>query len=72
MNKKQIIFSTNQCGILSPEIETGRWKNKPVGTRICKVCESGKVEDEFHFIFNCTLYSNIFTTYNVEVILYII
>ncbi len=29
------------CGILPLEIETGRWKNKPVEERICKVCESG-------------------------------
>ncbi len=28
----------------------GRWQNKPVEERICKVCESGEVENEFHFI----------------------
>ncbi len=36
------------CGILPLEIETGRWQNKPVEERICKVCESGEVENEFH------------------------
>ncbi len=40
------------CGILPLEIETGRWQNKPVEERICKVCESGKVENEFYFIFS--------------------
>ncbi len=45
------------------EIETGRWQNKPVEGRICKVCESGEVENEFHFIFSCTLYNNIRATF---------
>ncbi len=47
-----------RCGILPLEIETGRWQNKPVEERICKVCENG-VKNEFHFIFSCTLYNNI-------------
>ncbi len=34
---------------------TGRWQNKPVEKRIFKVCESGEVKNEFHFIFSCTL-----------------
>ncbi len=45
------------------EIET--WQNKPVEERIyiCKVCESGEVENEVHFIFSCTLYNNIRATF---------
>ncbi len=39
------------------------WQNKPVEERICKVCESGEVENEFHFIFSCTLYNNIRSTF---------
>ncbi len=45
------------CGILPLEIETARWQNKPVEERICKVCDSGEVENEFHFIFSCILYN---------------
>ncbi len=41
--------------IMPLEIETGRWQNKPAEERICKVCESGEVENEFHFIFSYTL-----------------
>ncbi len=52
-----------RCGILPLEIETGRWQNKPVEERICKVCESDEVENEFHFIFSCTLYNNIRATF---------
>ncbi len=43
------------CGILPLEIEAVRWQNKPVEERICKVCESGEIENEFHSIFSCTL-----------------
>ncbi len=48
---------------MSLEIETGRWQSKPVEERISKVCESGEVENEFHFIFSCTLYNNIRATF---------
>ncbi len=44
-------------------IETSKWQNKPVEERICKVCESGEVENEFLFIFSCTLYNNIRATF---------
>ncbi len=44
-----------RCGILQLEIETGKCQNKPVEERICKVCGSGEVENEFHFIFSYTL-----------------
>ncbi len=32
-------------------------------TLIYKVCETGKVESEFHLIFSCTLYNNIRATF---------
>ena len=41
------------CGILPLEIETSRFKDKKRQTRLCKVCLSGKIEDELHFIFEC-------------------
>ncbi len=60
MNRKHRSYLTQyRCGILPLEIETGRWQTKPVEERICKVCESCEVENEFHFIFSCTLYNNI-------------
>ncbi len=48
---------------MSLDIETGRWQNKLVEERTCKVCESGEVENEFHFIFSCTLHNNIRETF---------
>ncbi len=64
MNKKHRSYLAQYpFGILPLEIETGRWQNKPVQERICKVCENGEVENEFHFIFSCTLYNNIRATF---------
>ncbi len=64
MNRKhRSDLAWDRCGILPLEIEYGRWQNKPVEERICKVCESGEVENEFHFIFSCTLYNNIRTNF---------
>ncbi len=44
-NTHESYLAQYQCGILPLEIETGRWQNKPVEERICKVCESGEVEN---------------------------
>ncbi len=38
MNRKHISYlAQHRCEILPLEIETGRWQNKPVEERICKV-----------------------------------
>ena len=49
------------------EIEWGRYKKLPVKDRLCKLCNSGAVEDEKHFIFNCKLYSSLRQTYFADV-----
>ena len=38
------------------EIERGRYKKLAVKDRICKICNTGAVEDERHLIFNCSSY----------------
>ena len=41
-------------------IETGRW-SRPITlpeNRVCQFCP-GKIEDEFHLFFECTLYENL-------------
>ena len=38
------------------EIERGRYKKLAVKDRICKLCNTGAVEDERHLIFNCSSY----------------
>ena len=42
------------------EVETGRWARPnaiPFAERLCKICN--KLEDEFHFIFECPVYSDL-------------
>ena len=54
-------------GILPIRIETGRFEtilNQQTGVlrklnvneRTCNICSSGQTEDEFHFLFRCTMY----------------
>ncbi len=60
MNRKHRSYLAQyRCGILPLSIETGRWGSIPVEDRICKMCDSLVVEDEYHFIFHCSLYNNI-------------
>lgn len=34
-------------------METGRWCNIPLNQRVCKLCNSGQMSDEFHYILEC-------------------
>ncbi len=45
-----------KLGVLPLAIETGRWKNTPLETRLCKACGKGFLEDEFHFLLHCDAY----------------
>ena len=38
-------------------IEAGRWTNIERGNRLCKQCTENKIEDEIHFLFQCTKYT---------------
>ena len=38
-------------------IETGRYNQTFRNDRFCPICNSGIIEDEFHFFFNCPKYS---------------
>ena len=40
-------------------IETGRWNNIPRENRICTQCRQNKIEDEYHFLFECPKHTNI-------------
>ena len=58
---KKKIFSMLRAGSLPLEIEKGRHHNPPVplNERVCKVCTSGVIEDEIHFIMDCSLYDDL-------------
>ena len=50
------LFAQFRDGILPLHIETGGFVNKPLSERICCLCPNGDVEDEVHFLTNCSLY----------------
>lgn len=47
-----------RCGIIPIRIETGRFQGEPIEERICVFCYNRSVEDEFHFLFHCSLYND--------------
>jgi hypothetical protein len=53
------VFAQMRCGILPLKIETGRYTQIPVEFRICIFCNDNVVEDENHFLFECSLYSEV-------------
>ena len=40
-------------------IERGRWEKKKVEERICHVCSTNQVEDEMHFLLDCSVYDGV-------------
>ena len=44
-----------RLGVLPLAIETGRYQNKKINDRKCFHCDDA-IEDEFHFLFHCSLY----------------
>ena len=57
-NKKSL-FAQLRCGILPLKIETGRYTNTPLTERKCDYCIEKYIEDEFHFVFKCSFYSEL-------------
>ena len=55
------IFSKLRCGTLPLEIEVGRFAKPkvPLDQRICRFCDSNSIEDEVHFLINCSFYSDL-------------
>ena len=59
----RICFMSFRISSHKLEIEIGRYKKLPVKDGLCKLYNSGAVEDEKHFIFNCKLYSSLRQTF---------
>ena len=58
MSKQQrSLLARFRCGILQLRIETDRFTNIKLENRICQLCEENTVEDELHFLCQCTVYS---------------
>ena len=56
---RRTLFRFRSCS-LPLFVETGRYNRPkvPLGERICKLCSLNKVEDEVHFLIDCSLYSD--------------
>ena len=61
--KFRIALSRLRCSVHSLHIEVGRQDNIPTEDRVCYVCDSHDVEDEYHFIMNCSAYDNLRNLY---------
>ena len=42
-----------KSGSLPLKVESGRHLNIPRENRICEICNTGQIEDKFHFCFDC-------------------
>ena len=53
------LFAQFRGGVLPLLVEIGRFRKIPLEERLCKLCDMGQVEDEFHFFCICTNYSDL-------------
>ena len=54
-SKERSMIAHLRLGVLPLAIETGRYQNKKINDRKCFHCDDA-IEDEFHFLFHCSLY----------------
>jgi len=54
--KRRSLLAKLRMGILPLAIETGRWRSLPIDERICVLCNENQIEDEAHFMFECSFY----------------
>jgi len=53
------VFYHRRSGILPLHVETGRFRNTSLENRLCTLCNSNQVENEIHFMFDCSLYDDL-------------
>ena len=58
LSYERSVLAQFHTGTLPLQIELGRYAQIKLEERVCKVCTSGLVEDEFHFIFHCDAYQD--------------
>ena len=71
---EQDIFAQFCCGILPFRVETGRrqrvrddttgqTRSLKLEERVCSICSSGEVEDNYHFLLKCDIFADIRVDY---------
>ena len=57
--RQRSLLAQLRLGILPLKLETGRFRRLTVEQRVCELCNSNSVEDELHFLFNCSIYEEV-------------
>ena len=63
IRKYFVAFSRLRCSSHNLRIESGRYNNTELAQRICTLCNLYSIEGEFHFLMNCTAYTDLFNKY---------
>ena len=53
------LYARLRSGTLNLRMETGSWAKEKEEKRLCKICVTGKVESEEHFLLECYVYNPI-------------
>jgi len=53
------IVTQMRCGTHPLQVEVGRWSGRPLEERLCRVCITGQIEDELHFLCQCYVYDSL-------------
>lgn len=53
---QRALYAQFRSGSHQLRVERGRWIKEPEAERVCKVCITGKVENEVHFLLECYVY----------------
>ncbi len=61
------VLAKFKFGVLSLQLEIGRWHDDPIEWRVCRACDKGLLDDEAHFALYCDLTSGIRTEFLTEV-----
>ena len=57
-----ILYQDTSKMCLREQNNTGRSVNLDRKLRVCQVCDTSDVEDEFHLLFICTIKTNLYQT----------
>ena len=59
IRKFRFTYTNFRIGSHDLEIERGRYRKIPRENRICRLCNSNTIEDEYHFLLCCDFYNDI-------------
>ena len=57
--RRRSLIAQLRSGILPLQVEVGRFRNISLCDRVCILCQNGSIEDEFHFVCECSAYSDL-------------